>query len=100
MIDDILPTIDNLDQAIRNTRDRSVADGMRNTIRGLLEKIEGWGAEEIPALGMRFDPHCHEALMVVSGDKDDIVTEVIKRGFRMNGRVIRYAQVIVCQRKK
>ena len=98
MIDDILPTIDNLDQAIRNTRDPSVITGMKITVKGLLEKMQEWGVEEIPALGLPFDPHVHEALMMTSGDTDDTVAEVIRRGFRINGRILRYAQVIVTKR--
>ena len=56
----------------------------------------------IEALGKKFDPHCHEILMMVESDKDedDTVVEVFQKGYYLGDKVVRTAKVKVAKRKE
>ncbi len=52
--------------------------------------------EVIEAVDVPFDPQLHEAVENVKVDKDDnLVLDVVRKGYRLNGKVIRPAQVKV-----
>ena len=99
VIEAILPTIDNLELAIASTEKipggSAYAQGMRLTLRGLLESLGRLGLEELPALGKPFDPNLHSALARTQGGPPGIVVEVYKKGYRLNGQIIRFAEVRV-----
>jgi molecular chaperone GrpE len=57
------------------------------------------GLEPIPTVGDVYDPELMEAVEVVAGSglaAGEVVQEV-RRGYRWNGRVFRYAQVRVAR---
>ena len=56
----------------------------------------------IEALGKKFDPHCHEILMMEESDKheDDVVIEVLQKGYYLADKVVRTAKVKVAKRKE
>lgn len=59
--------------------------------------LQSIGITEIPAAGRMFDPEEHEALDTVepSGTRRQFeIVEIVQRGFRLDGRVLRRAQVI------
>jgi molecular chaperone GrpE len=67
-------------------------------IVGLFKKtLDRFGVEEIDSLHQTFDPNLHEALS--SEENPDlpsgVVSRVFKKGFRLNGKVVRPAQVVV-----
>ena len=48
--------------------------------------------------GERFDPELHNAVMREQGEEPGIILEVLERGYRVKGRVIRYAMVkVACE---
>lgn len=55
------------------------------------------GIFEIEAIGQEFDPNLHEAIDRIGNGSEDfeIVVEVIKKGFYINDKVLRYSKVIV-----
>ena len=63
----------------------------------MLDTLKKFGVEEIPALGLEFDPNVHEAVMIDSKEdsENDIVLEVFNKGYTLKGRVIRPAKVKV-----
>ena len=64
----------------------------------LLSVLKGRGLEEVEPAGQDFRPEEHEALGVVETEKqeeDHKVMEVLQKGYRLNGRVIRPAKVKV-----
>jgi len=65
-------------------------------IQALLSKF---GVEEIPATGQQFDPNIHEAIMHESSNEHDEgqVIEEIKKGYRLQDRLLRPAQVKVAK---
>jgi len=69
--------------------------------RNLMAVLEGEGVSKIEAEGKDFDPREHEA---VSYDESDTYEEgkvkaIFKDGYRLNGRMIRPAQVAVSRGK-
>jgi molecular chaperone GrpE len=56
------------------------------------------GVKKIEAVGKPFDPHFHEAVREVSGEKDGMVVEELSVGYELNGKVIRPSQVTVSKK--
>ena len=105
LIKQLLPVIDNLEKAISHSEDENSLDvlreGIKLTLKGLVDSLKKAGLEEVKAVGRTFDPHFHEA---VSGreDKnveDGTVLEELQRGYILNERLIRPAMVIVSKNR-
>ena len=73
------------------------ADGMRATQRLFASALERLGVEELDPVGQAFDPELHEAVAVqpASDHPDGTVLSVVQRGYRISGRVMRPARVVV-----
>ena len=56
--------------------------------------------EEINLLGKEFDPRLAEAVDVVVGERDNIVVEVLRKGYRFGGKILRVAQVKVSKKSE
>ena len=102
LILEIIPVLDNFERAIKfaNTKDESLSkflDGFKLTYNSLLDTLKKYGVEEIPALGVEFDPNMHQAMLVEENKEkeNNIVLEVLIKGYTLNGRVIRPASVKV-----
>ena len=63
----------------------------------LSEVLKKFGVEEINNIGKPFNSNEEEALMTdnIPDMDDDVVTEVLLKGYKLNGRVIRPASVKV-----
>lgn len=60
----------------------------------LLEVVKNHGLKEIDPLGKKFDSKMHEAIETVDGNEDEVV-EVVRKGYELNGKIIRAAKVKV-----
>jgi molecular chaperone GrpE len=95
--------LDNLERAQRHSgaadaAPESLAQGVELVSRQLREILGRFGAEPMTALGAPFDPHRHEAMSRVptAGDPPDgTVVEEMRRGWLLDGRVLRPALVAV-----
>jgi molecular chaperone GrpE len=67
----------------------------------LSEVLESFGVQPIPAVGERFDPHIHEAVVTEPSDEHepDTVVEELARGYRIGDRLLRPAMVKVASPK-
>jgi len=94
----ILPVLDDLDRAFKSLPEKLAhltwTDGMRLIHRKLQATLEAQGVTEIKALGENFDPSIHEAVGQTAGEDGKIIEEA-QRGYKLHGRVIRPAFVIV-----
>ncbi|HSL15386.1 MAG TPA: nucleotide exchange factor GrpE [Actinomycetota bacterium] len=64
----------------------------------LVDTLRSEGVDRIDAEGKPFDPEEHEALMGTTGsDREPVVTDVFRQGYKLRGRVIRPAGVRVGQ---
>lgn len=102
MITAMLPVLDDLERATNiegNNDDASpVSEGLiliLNKFKGILRQK---GVEEIRAIGELFNTDFHEAVTHVPATKQDDkgkVLEELQKGYLLNGKVIRYARVVV-----
>ncbi len=94
---DLVDTVDDLLVFAKQLRDERWMKHAERILAKALRVFGQLGLAEIPALGEAFDPTEHEAAQTVerTGDQRPYeIVEVIQRGFRHNGQVLRRAQVI------
>jgi molecular chaperone GrpE len=97
----ILPLIDNLERAVihaQKVKDTGVLiEGVRLTIRQLLQALNKFGLSAFESVGRPFDPAMHEAMLVVESDQHEPnqVVEEFQKGYFLNDRLLRPATVSV-----
>lgn len=91
----LLPFLDNLEKAEQFIKD----PGLKMIKDQYVQELESMGLKTIDVLHKEYDPHLAEALELVEGEKDDMVVEVVSRGYMFNDKVIRPAQVKVSRKK-
>lgn len=91
----VLPILDDLENAQKHLNDQ----GLSMVIAKFKDILVAEGISEIAAEGATFDPNLHEATEVVGGQKDNIVVKVVRKGYKMNDKVLRPAQVVVERQK-
>ncbi len=104
----LLDVLDNFDTSLNalaqeeDEKVKKIVEGI-TMIRGqFLQVLKKFGLEPVAAVGEIFNPAYHEALMQqeVEGKKDhEIITEY-KKGYLLNGRLLRPAKVIVAKAKE
>lgn len=100
---EVLPVVDNLQRVLDATVPEgdpdALRDGVAMTLRSFLQTLERFGIKKIPALGARFDPFFHEALMQTTdrAHAPGTVTQVLEDGFTIHGRLLRPARVGVAR---
>lgn len=101
LITELLPVIDNFERALnvdaKTTDIESYQKGMTmiyNSLKNILEKFE---VKEIEAIDKEFDPSYHQAVMQEEKEetKENIVIEVLQKGYTYKDKVIRPAMVKV-----
>lgn len=101
LITELIPIVDNFERAI-SLDDNNLTDELSKFLHGfkmmyasLTEVLRKFGVEEISRAGEVFDSNLEEALMTDNIDSvdDDIVTEVLLKGYKLKDRVIRPASV-------
>jgi molecular chaperone GrpE len=93
-----LEAVDSVDRALRMPApENEIAAGLRAVLEQMEAILERQGVERIGTPGEQFDPEKHEAIAVRETDEvpDRTVVEVARSGYRLNGRVLRPAQVVV-----
>ena len=92
----MLPVLDNLERALQSAPEDPFAQGVRNIAKQFTDALAKVGAEEITAEG-EFDPAVHEAVMKdsVEGVKSGHITGVLQKGYKVKGKIVRYAMVKV-----
>lgn len=94
----VLPVLDDFDLALGNKPQHREVEGWVNGVALVAHKLrtllESMGVQPIVAHGKRFDPALHEVVMV-DGEGGDFVVAELRRGYTLNGNVIRPALVKV-----
>jgi molecular chaperone GrpE len=97
--DSLLPVKDSLEAAIAlpNATPEQMLEGVHATLRQLVSALERNKVAEInPAAGIKFDPHQHQAISVVSAAQEpNTVVTVLQKGYLIADRVLRPALVTV-----
>lgn len=100
---EILNVIDNLERAAatpNTSEDESVKalfDGVELTLKDLLSTVTKFGIEPVGVVGETFNPDLHQAISMqpTEGFSANQITNVLQKGYLLNGRVIRPAMVMV-----
>jgi len=98
VIKSILLIGDNLDRALLTIKDEQTKKGMEMVVKQFSETLKNIGVEEINPVGQKFDPNFAEAVMQVDaeeGEESETIKQVFLKGYSANGKIIRYAQVVV-----
>ena len=102
----ILPALDDIERAMGQApaegseTDNGWLEGFRLIERKLNSILEGEGLQRIEAEGLAFNPWEHEIVsyLDVPKRKEGEVLEVTRQGYKMNGKVLRPAQVVVVKK--
>ena len=99
LVRELLPVVDNLERALASAQDgeQHLAEGVRLVHSELIAVLERNGVEQFDPKGESFDPSLHEALSTRSEDGADpgVVLDVVEKGYRTNGTILRPARVVV-----
>lgn len=98
IITELLTVADNFERALASAdRNESFVKGMEMIFDQLIGVMTKSGTEEIKALGEDFDPNFHNAVMTEESSEYESgkVTEVLQKGYILNGKVIRPSMVKV-----
>lgn len=104
LIKELLPVLDDFDLALdaarRTESYEQLIGGVSAVSRKFLEALQKQGVEAIPAVGEKFDTDVHEAVMLdeESDAPEETVSGELRRGYTLNGRVIRAALVKVAKK--
>ncbi|HKQ81083.1 MAG TPA: nucleotide exchange factor GrpE [Steroidobacteraceae bacterium] len=93
---------DSLELALANgpqTDAKSLLEGSEATLKLLAKAFEKSGVEEIDPAGQPFNPELHEAMVMQESSEvpPNHVLQVVQKGYRLNGRLLRPARVIVAR---
>ncbi len=94
----ILPVIDNFEIALKSEcADENFKKGMEMIFNQMMESLKSLNVSEINPVGEPFDPEEHNAVMHVDDDtvEDNTVVEVLRKGYKLGEKVIRFAMVKV-----
>ncbi|MFZ5811415.1 MAG: nucleotide exchange factor GrpE [Thermodesulfobacteriota bacterium] len=103
IVSELLPVLDNLELALVHGRGNAACKdlvmGVEMTRKVFLDILARHGVEEFGAAGEEFDPEHHEALGVEEAPdvSPDHVVRVMQKGYRLRGRLLRPAKVMVRQ---
>lgn len=97
-----IEVLDNLDRALEAAQgtgvDERLAEGLILVRNQLLQILQSEGLERVPVLGQPFDPAAAEAVQMQRVDDPDrhhFVLREIVRGYKLDGRLVRPARVVV-----
>ncbi|MEA2455685.1 MAG: molecular chaperone GrpE [Thermoleophilaceae bacterium] len=99
LVRELLPVVDNLERALASASEgeQHLAEGVRLVHSELVAVLERNGVEQFDPAGERFDPSEHEALSMreQDGAESGLVLDVVEKGYRANGTILRPARVVV-----
>ena len=101
VIKDILPVLDDFERALQNMEkngNESDLQGVTLIYNKLKDTLKKKGLEEIEAMDAEFNTDEHEALTMIPAPTEEQkgkVLDVIQKGYKLNGKVIRFARVVV-----
>jgi molecular chaperone GrpE len=97
----ILPVLDDFDRGIKAADEahdvQAVKEGMNLIFQKLKTSLQQRGLIEMESKGVTFDADFHEAITNIPADetlKGKVVDE-LEKGYLLNGKVIRFAKVVV-----
>ena len=103
-VTELLPICDSLEFGLNAAKNEdakleTVRDGMEMTLKMFMNSIGKFGLEQLNPEGEAFDPDLHQAMAMqpAEGVEANQVLNVMQKGYRFNGRLLRPAMVVVSQ---
>lgn len=98
----LLPVIDDFERALQaaeaSEETKQQFEGVALIYSKLKKSLQQKGLEEVEAQGLAFDTDYHEAMSQIPAQHEEQkgkVIDVIEKGYSLNGKIIRFAKVIV-----
>ncbi|WP_409200368.1 nucleotide exchange factor GrpE [Methanobrevibacter sp. DSM 116169] len=101
IIMDFLDSYEDLERALENSKnEKELREGVELIYSKLQNELKKEGLKKILAIGEKFDPFKHEALLAEKNDdyeNGEIIEELMK-GYTLKDKVIKYSKVKVCKK--
>jgi molecular chaperone GrpE len=98
----MLPVSDDMDRAIKYMNESedltTIKEGLNLVYAKFKNTLEQNGLKSIPSIGEIFDVEKHEAITEIPAPNDEMkgkVVDEVEKGYSLNGKVIRFAKVVV-----
>ncbi|MCX6281600.1 MAG: nucleotide exchange factor GrpE [Bacteroidetes bacterium] len=98
----LLPVLDDFERAIKAFDSTENAQALKEGIILIFNKfittLTGLGLEQMKTIGEKFDTDFHEAITNIPAPSEELknkVVDEVEKGYMLNGKVIRYAKVVV-----
>eukprot|EP01024_Parvocaulis_polyphysoides_P063245 TRINITY_DN7288_c0_g1_i1.p1 TRINITY_DN7288_c0_g1~~TRINITY_DN7288_c0_g1_i1.p1 ORF type:complete len:360 (+),score=83.14 TRINITY_DN7288_c0_g1_i1:148-1227(+) len=102
LVEQLLPLVDNFELAanqikINTEHEQKINDSYQGLYRQMVDIFRGIGISAVETVGSKFDPEVHEAIMREPNEEvpDGTVLEEFRKGFTIDGKLIRPAMVKV-----
>lgn len=101
LLEQLLPILDNFDYGMQAAKQENEGSnlyiGLTMVLKQVQDFLTGQGVQEIPAVGLPFDPNVHEAVSQQASDEvpEGIVLHQMRKGYRLRERLLRPSTVIV-----
>lgn len=101
VMEDLIPILDNLGLGLAAARQqtdvKAVADGINLVLEQLKGSLAKHGLKEINPQGQAFDPNLHDCISHQPSAEvaEEKVSQVVRLGYSLNGRLLRPASVVV-----
>lgn len=104
-VSSLLPILDSFDAAlglqVNSEEEQNVLSGMKATHELMMGTLQSQGLEIIPTTDQNFSPDIHQPINAPPpGDGEVIVSGEVRRGYRLEGRLLRPALVEVTRRNE
>ncbi len=93
-----LPVLDNMERALAAANETDpLYEGVKMVLKQFDEALKSVGVEYIEAVGQKFDPKFHNAVMHVDDEslEENVVTEEFQKGYKIGDRIVRHSMVKV-----
>lgn len=98
----MLPVIDDFERAIKSNAEatdlKAVNDGVQLIYNKFKTTLNQKGLTEMKAIGEVFNPDVHEAITNIPAPSEDMkgkVVDELEKGYTLNGKIIRFAKVVI-----
>lgn len=101
VIKELLPVVDDFERALKameNSSDANAKDGMKLIYNKLVSNLSSKGLKAMESIGTDFNVELHEAITEIPAPSPELagkVVDEIEKGYYLNGKLIRFAKVIV-----
>jgi molecular chaperone GrpE len=101
LLKEMLPVVDNLERAIKASRDNGglpvLLQGVDLTLKQLSGTLAKFGVQAVETVGLAFDPSTQQAVSQTPSDKvpQNYVLDEYQKGYKLHDRILRAAMVSV-----